>query len=366
MVIWLIGLSGAGKSTIGREVYKLAKAKRSNTVYIDGDEVRAIFAQDKGPADYSVEGRRKNGERISELCAWLDRQGIDVVCAILSIFEDQRQAMRSRLSKYFEVYVSVPFEQLVKNDSKGIYRKAATGEVGEVVGVQIPFVPPSTPDLVVDNSGFQESPRAIAERVLQAAERSRMYDFDEGDRLEKRNTYQYTTYFGAPFLEAWQGKRAAAVASLPAPARGRLDSSPWKPGTGEQVPTDGLLKWLSQALGTAAPASETYEWVDQLLQRVEVTKRVHERYTFDGRRLWAAEGSSYKNLRLYLGATDVLLSAHAARGSLQYLNGALKLVDTLVAKREALEASERAWLAALIELERKSVEQLVGKLEVSW
>ena len=166
MVIWLVGLSSAGKTTLGRQVYKLWKKSAPNTVFVDGDEIRRIFKQDQGPEAYSIEGRAANALRIAELCAWLDKQQINVVCAILSIFEDTRRWNRMTYSKYFEVYIAVPLEVLIQRDVKNLYRPAMRGETKNVVGVDIPFVPPEAPDWIFDNSPEGIDPRAVAEEIL--------------------------------------------------------------------------------------------------------------------------------------------------------------------------------------------------------
>lgn len=169
MVMWLIGLSGAGKTTIGREMCRLWKAKEPNTVLVDGDEIRRIFKHDQNPDAYSIKGRAANAERIAELCLWLDQQGINIVCCILSIFEETRAWNRSNYSKYFEVYVSVPLEILIERDSKGLYRRAKAGEVSNVVGIDIPFSPPQNSDWVFDNSTPGLDPEAAARQILSRA-----------------------------------------------------------------------------------------------------------------------------------------------------------------------------------------------------
>jgi cytidine diphosphoramidate kinase len=173
VVIWLIGLSGAGKTTIGRHVFELLKAREPNTVLADGDEIRRIFKHDGHPDAYSVDGRAANAERIAELCAWLDRQRVHVICCCLSIFEQTRRWNRQTYSKYFEVYVSVPFDTLLQRDTKDLYAPAMRGERRNVVGVDIPFVPPASPDMVVDNGPQDVDHRAIAREILERAEMSR-------------------------------------------------------------------------------------------------------------------------------------------------------------------------------------------------
>lgn len=170
MVIWLVGMSGAGKTTIGRHLYGMMKARNPATVFVDGDEVREVFRHNQGDDPYSLEGRRANAERMAELCAWLDRQGIDVVCCCLSVFEETREWNRRTYSRYFEVYVEVPFEKLLEREVKDLYASALRGERRNVVGVDIPFAAPRRPDLVVDNRRDGIDHAATARDILLRAE----------------------------------------------------------------------------------------------------------------------------------------------------------------------------------------------------
>jgi len=158
-------MSGAGKTTIGRALYGLWRSVSPNTVLVDGDEMRAIFAQDRSPADYTLEGRRKNAERIYEICAWLDRQGINVVCCMLSVFPDVQARGRQNFSQYFEVFIDVPVEVLAKRDAKGLYGPAMAGQAQNVVGVDIAFPRPPLADMVVDNSGFDIPAEVLARHI---------------------------------------------------------------------------------------------------------------------------------------------------------------------------------------------------------
>jgi adenylylsulfate kinase len=169
MVIWIVGLSGAGKTTIGKAVYEKWRQLAPNTVLLDGDQLRQVFAHDNHKTDYSIEGRRINAQRAIGLCHLLDSQGINVVCCLLSIFEDHRQQNRNTLSRYFEVFVDVPMAELIARDDKGLYRGAVTGETKNVVGVDIPFDRPQSPDLVIENSHQLADIKAYAEQILEAA-----------------------------------------------------------------------------------------------------------------------------------------------------------------------------------------------------
>ena len=85
MVIWLIGMSGAGKTVIGQEVYKILKDRNASTLFLDGDTFRTILGDDLG---HSLAERRKNADRFCRMCKFLDQQNMDVVCSILAIFPE--------------------------------------------------------------------------------------------------------------------------------------------------------------------------------------------------------------------------------------------------------------------------------------
>ncbi|AZE08097.1 adenylyl-sulfate kinase [Pseudomonas chlororaphis] len=167
MVIWLVGMSGAGKTTIGRALYASLKVQRPQTVFVDGDEIRALFRHDQRADAYSVAGRRVNAERIQALCGWLDGQGIDVVCCILSMFQDISDDNRQRFSSYREVFVDVPLSTLVSRDNKGLYQSALRGEQSNVVGVDIEYPTPQRPDLVLHNRHEPDDIPGYVERIRQ-------------------------------------------------------------------------------------------------------------------------------------------------------------------------------------------------------
>jgi adenylylsulfate kinase-like enzyme len=153
MVIWLIGLSGAGKTVIGKELYETIRREHSNTVFLDGDLIREVMGDDLG---HTLEDRRKNADRICRLCRMLDRQGIHVVCAILSLFPESRQWNRREYSRYFEIFVDASMETLIRRNQKGLYTAALQGKIRNVAGIDLPFAPPENPDYLFENNADRE------------------------------------------------------------------------------------------------------------------------------------------------------------------------------------------------------------------
>ncbi|MCW5619890.1 MAG: adenylyl-sulfate kinase [Burkholderiales bacterium] len=165
MVIWIIGLSGAGKTTLGQALVARWRQTDKGVVLVDGDVVRRMFEDDGSDEAYTVAGRRRNAARMVELCRWLDQQGIDVVCCILCPFADVRAANRSRFSRYFEIYLNAPLEVLAARDAKDLYAPALRGERRNVVGVDIAFEPPQA-DLMLDTARHAPDPDARITSIL--------------------------------------------------------------------------------------------------------------------------------------------------------------------------------------------------------
>jgi adenylylsulfate kinase-like enzyme len=163
MVIWIIGLSGAGKTTLANEVIAQVRFNQNNTVLIDGDMVREVFGNDLG---HSMDDRRKNANRICQLGKFLDQQGVNVVCAILSLFPESRTWNRENIENYYEVFIDTPISTLIERDSKGLYRKFNNGEIHDVAGMDINFPRPDNSDLIINNIKSKEDLLSFANIIV--------------------------------------------------------------------------------------------------------------------------------------------------------------------------------------------------------
>lgn len=163
MVIWIIGLSGTGKTTLACQVVERIRRNNGKVVLLDGDVIRTLFGND---VDHSIAGRRRNAERLSALTKFLADQGINVVAAVLSIFPEWRRWNRENIPGYSEVYLKASMETLLRREIKGLYAGALRGEIENVVGVDIPFPPVEHPDLVLDNDLDRADLSEFTDRIM--------------------------------------------------------------------------------------------------------------------------------------------------------------------------------------------------------
>lgn len=160
-VYWITGLSGAGKTTVGRMFYGKLKAESPGTVFLDGDELRRVFGDDLG---YTKEDRRKCAMRYARLCAMLQGQGLNVVCCTISMFEGVREWNRENIPDYTEVYIEAPPDVLKRRNQKGLYHGVEKGTAENVVGMDMEAELPEKPDVVLINDGTR-SPEELCKEL---------------------------------------------------------------------------------------------------------------------------------------------------------------------------------------------------------
>ena len=147
-VLWLTGLSGAGKTTLAHALATALMARGFRATVLDGDVLRRGLSSDLG---FSERDRHENVRRASEVAAVLADTGQIAVVALIAPLAAMRGRAREIVGKRFrEVYVKAGLEVCEARDPKGLYGKARRGEVPDFTGVSAPWEPPLNPDLVVD------------------------------------------------------------------------------------------------------------------------------------------------------------------------------------------------------------------------
>lgn len=162
-VYWITGLSGAGKTTIGKLFYEKLRKEHGNTLFLDGDMLRQVFGDDLG---YSEEDRRKCAMRYSRLCNMLQKQGMNVVCCTISMFDSVREWNRKNILSYCEIYIKVSMQTLQERDQKGLYSSYLQGKEKELAGVQVGMEEPRHPDLILQNDG-EKTPDEQVEAIME-------------------------------------------------------------------------------------------------------------------------------------------------------------------------------------------------------
>jgi adenylylsulfate kinase len=165
LVVWLTGLSGAGKTTLARAISNRLASEGVFVETLDGDEVRENLSRGLG---FSKEDRNTNVRRIGFVARLLARNGVTVLASVISPYSQARDDVRRMVeddgARFIEVFVRCPLDVLVARDVKGLYEKALAGEIAHFTGVSDPYEEPVSPDLIVDSS--IESVEKSATKIL--------------------------------------------------------------------------------------------------------------------------------------------------------------------------------------------------------
>lgn len=145
-VIWLTGLSGAGKSTIAMDLERRLFDDGRQVYVLDGDIVRTGLCQDLG---FSPKDRAENIRRIGEVALIMANSGLCVIVAFISPFRVDRDRVRDAMLEgcFTEVYVNAPLEVCEQRDTKGLYARAVRGEIADFTGISSPYEPPLSPEV---------------------------------------------------------------------------------------------------------------------------------------------------------------------------------------------------------------------------
>jgi bifunctional enzyme CysN/CysC len=163
-VVWLTGLSGAGKSTIANLVEKRLHALGRHTYLLDGDNIRHGLNKDLG---FTEADRVENIRRVAEVARLMVDAGLIVLVSFISPFAAERRMARALVAEgeFCEVFVDVPLSVAEERDPKGLYRKARRGDLKNFTGIDSPYERPENPEVRIDTTAL--APDEAAEQIVQ-------------------------------------------------------------------------------------------------------------------------------------------------------------------------------------------------------
>ena len=172
-VVFLTGLSGAGKSTIANALADELRAAGRAVSIIDGDVLRQNVSADLG---YDVASREANIRRAANLAAASAAEGQVVITALIAPFERSRREARAivePVAPFLLVYINTSLEVAEARDPKGLYRRARAGEIADFTGIDSPYEPPTDVDVLVDTARMSVPESVLAiRRALEAVSAS--------------------------------------------------------------------------------------------------------------------------------------------------------------------------------------------------
>ncbi len=166
-VIWLTGLSGSGKSTVGLALEQELFNRGFFSQILDGDNIRAGINKN---LNFTLQDRLENIRRISEVCKLYINSGIITISCFISPTFNDREMARNIIGEddFIEVFVSTPIEVCEKRDIKGLYAKARKGEIKNFTGIDAPFEIPRNPFAVLDTQSktIDETVNELLDKIL--------------------------------------------------------------------------------------------------------------------------------------------------------------------------------------------------------
>jgi bifunctional enzyme CysN/CysC len=164
VTVWLTGLSGSGKSTLARALELELTDRGIKAFVLDGDNVRHGLSRDLG---FSESDRMENIRRVAEVARLMNSAGLLVITAFISPFGRDRKHAKKLIGadKFIEVHVKADFEICRLRDTKGLYKKAAEGEISSFTGIDSPYEIPVSPDIEIDTE--KNTVEESVERIME-------------------------------------------------------------------------------------------------------------------------------------------------------------------------------------------------------
>lgn len=167
VVLWLVGFSGAGKSTIANALERKLFENKYFTALLDGDNLRAGINNNLG---FKPEHRLENIRRTAEIARILLQNGIITICTFVSPLQNMRTLAKNIVgdTHFFEIYINASLATCEKRDVKGLYKKARNHEIENFTGISAPFEPPTNPHLTLytDQNSIEECTQQLFEFIL--------------------------------------------------------------------------------------------------------------------------------------------------------------------------------------------------------
>ena len=162
-IIWLTGLSGAGKSTIANLIEQKLFGFGRHTILLDGDNIRHGLSRDLG---FSEADRVENIRRVGEVAKLMIDAGLIVICSFISPYQAERDMARSLVGEgeFIEAHVDTSVEECARRDPKGLYAKARAGQIRNFTGIDAPYEAPAAPEIHLATEG--DTPERLADRVV--------------------------------------------------------------------------------------------------------------------------------------------------------------------------------------------------------
>ena len=176
-LIWFTGLSGSGKSTLANLLEKELHILKISTFVLDGDNIRHSLNKD---LTFSLKDRSENIRRIGEVAKIMLDAGVLTIAAFVSPYKKDREMVKNIVGSenFIEIYVNASLAECEKRDTKGLYKKARSGEIKNMTGISSPYEVPENPTLEIDTNKetIDDSMQKIKKCIIEKLRYGKLYN----------------------------------------------------------------------------------------------------------------------------------------------------------------------------------------------